>query len=191
MDYKNSDPPAYDEVAVQRRKNALFNISNSTLSGTSSWHSQVFISLFLSFGLFLNGLYHLDMANSAKAASLVSFLFCCYVSVTLSGIVRHRDEAEKLSKYAQGTDLYNISIVKTLQGSDTKYYFHWVALIVSIISSVGTIFSIDMPSERRAYLVMSCLLLLNTSFTSTKTQRDCEDSAKWKSDYDAHGKRSD
>ena len=180
-----SAPPMYDEAESQRRKTALFNITNRTLAGTSSWLFQMRCSVFIAFALICYGLYWMEMNLDRKILAGLSFLFVCYAAVNVSGFVRNRQEAQYLTEYAKETNLYSISNIESLHSSDTRYYFHWMAFILAFFAMLGTFWYMDMPSERRGYLLAAGCLLLSQSFTMTKTVRDGDDANRWYRDY--HG----
>ncbi len=178
-----ANPPVY-EVNNSVYKNALFNLSNSTLKGTPQWHFQVVFQLVLAFALVCYGIYWMDMTKEIKALALVSFLLVCYAAVNLSGIVRNRVESEKLMEYAHGTPLYVASNIKTLRGSDIKYGFHWSVFILAFAIMLASIWYVEMSSERRGYLCCSGIMLLNAVFIVVKDLRDQEDSEKNQTEYE-------
>ena len=175
----------------QQRKDALFAISNRTLAGTSEWHFQIKFSWSFALLFVLYGLYWMEMSNDRKLLALISFLFVCYAAVNLSGNVRSREEANKLQQYAEKTNLYGISNVKTLRGTDTKYWFHWIMFIVASIAMISAVWYVEMPSERRGYLTAAGVMMLTQTFVLTKTIKDQEDADKWWNDYNGREFKSE
>ncbi len=171
---------------ANHRKQALFNLSNRTLASTSSWSAQVKFQVLSAVLFVCYTTYWMDMSSEKKALSMFSYALAGYAAINLSGNVRNRVEAEKLEQYAKGTDLYGISNVKTLRGSEVRYYFHWVVFMASFVAMVYSIFMTEANSERRGHLLGSGLMFLNSVFIVVKALRDTEDADKWYRDYHGH-----
>ena len=191
MRRQEAPAPAYDEDAVVRRKDALFNITSTTLSSTSEWRFQTSVAWALAMISVVYGMYWMEVNFETKALSVLSYLFVSFTAVTLSKTVRDRVESEKLEKYAQGTDMYVQSHVDTLRGSAPNHLYAWGGFFVAFGAMVYCIFHLDMPSERRGYLLISGFSLLMQTFTLTKTVRDSTDGEKWQRMYTGNAFRAE
>src|SRR5437016_10400464 len=127
----------------------------------------------------------MDMSPEKKGICTIAIIFACYSAIVLGGMLRNRDESIKAENFAKDTNLYSKSTIKSLKGSDLRYGFYWFAFIFAFIIGLVSIFYVDMPTERRSYMLIAGILLLDKAFDLTKIVRDSEDADKWYIDY--HG----
>ena len=169
---------------LELRRNALFEILSRTLIGTSEWRTQIFITWFLSFFMVTYGIYWMEgLTLERKALCILAYLFMCKCVVDIQKSVRDRDEADKLERYAKGTDLYNAGYIATVRDSYLYYAFGWLCFLVSFASLTTIIWHMEASTERKGYLGAGGLLLVSSTFGLTKTVRDSRDGKKWYSGY--------
>jgi uncharacterized membrane protein YiaA len=186
-------PPAYDdniadggaEGEQQRRREALFNLCNRSLYGTSEWRLQTRVTLLFAISFVCYNLYWMESTKELKMLAFAVFAWTCYSAINLASQVRNRVEAARLDLYARDTSMYSVSIVSTLRGADFRYYFHWVVFAVAMACAVYVIGWLDMPTAQRGYFASAEVMLLIACNTTVKDVRDREDASKWWSEY--HG----
>lgn len=172
-----------DNKHAQSRKDALFKMSNRTLAATDEWRLVIRVGLVVAIASVCYNFYWMELTNEKKALGLIGVLFSCYAAVNLASTVRSRDEAIKLENFAKDTNLYSVSTVKTLRGSNTKYAFQYLGFIVAFVVMIASIYYVDMPAERRGNFLSADMLLLIMSFLTQKDIRDKEDADKLYTEY--------
>lgn len=160
---------------TSERKDAIFNITNCSLSGTKEWHLQTKLSWILSLILVLYSLYGMNINIEMKALSIISFLFTCYAAVNISVTIRNRAEANKLEKFAKNTNIYVSSNITTLRGSLIKYLFQWSSFLISFIAMIVSSLYINVSAEQRNCLIIAGMMMTVQTFILAKTLRDKED----------------
>lgn len=122
------------------------------LRDTKAWAIQVWISFGISLFLCAVGLAYLPGADLDRAFMVMGYFFCLSTAFVLSKFVR--DNAQRKSD----TPLFGAVV--------------YVAFAAAIALTSWGLYRMAIPESYKAYLLVSWLYLITTTFTLAKTLRD-------------------
>ncbi|TAG66328.1 MAG: hypothetical protein EAZ24_16245 [Burkholderiales bacterium] len=122
------------------------------LKDTKAWGAQVWISFGISLFLCAVGLAYLPGADLDRAFMVMGYFFCLSTAFVLSKFVR--DNAQRKAD----TPLFGAVV--------------YVAFAAAIALTSWGLYRMAIPESYKAYLLVSWLYLITTTFTLAKTLRD-------------------
>ncbi len=122
------------------------------LKDTKAWNAQVWISFGISLFLCAVGLAYLPGADLDRAFMVMGYFFCLFTAFVLSKFVR--DNAQRKTD----TPLFGAVV--------------YAAFAAAIALTAWGLYRMGIPESYKAYLLVSWLYLITTTFTLAKTLRD-------------------
>ena len=119
---------------------------------TAAWVGQVWIAFITSVIASVGGILSLGAPQLEGAFLGLGFLFCVSAALVLSKTLRDNQHEQV----------------------DTAAWrmFVWIAFAAAVLVTVWGLLGMALESWQRAYVAVSWLFLINTSFTLSKTLRD-------------------
>jgi hypothetical protein len=160
--------PATNANAQLNRANRLKNSENAKIvyvpQDTKLWGVQVWISFAIATFLCGVGLAYLPGQDLDRAFMVMGYFFCLSTAFVLSKYVRDNESREGHRESAKrDTPLYGAVV--------------YVAFAAAIALTAWGLYRMTIAESYKAYLLVSWLYLITTTFTLAKTLRDRHEAA--------------